>query len=114
MIPLDIAVNDFNQSVVKASLPRQLKLKFKSRCAQQGFKMKAVLETLIYEWVQSGGSLSGFVEPSALKLSGVEEDIKVYIHSSLKMQFKVLCVRQNVAQRQVLYHLIDQWVSRTS
>ncbi len=102
------------ESVVKIRLSKPLKYHFKSLCAKKGLKMKLVLESLIREWVESNGSVSGFIKPLVAKSDITEEDVKAYIHSELKTQFKILCVQHNVPQRFVLYNLIRQWISDAS
>ena len=107
-------VSNLQESVVKVRVPKPLKYHFKSLCAKKGLKMKLVLEALIRKWVRTNGSVSGFIKPLVAKSDITEEDVKAYIHSDLKTQFKILCVRRNVPQRFVLYNLIIHWINEAS
>lgn len=101
--------NETRKVVIKASLPRDLKHQFKSLCAQRGVTMTVVITHLTESWVDTKIS-SDFIReiPSAEEKD--LEDIKVYIAASLKTQFKVVCAQRNLAQRLILYNLIDGWI----
>lgn len=40
-------------AVLKADIPLKLHMKFKSKCAAQGYKMSEVAQALTEEWVES-------------------------------------------------------------
>ncbi len=97
-------------AVIKASIPKALKFRFKALCAQYGLKMSEILEVLISEWVQADGPTSSFMTNILDENRDKIRDIKGYIPSSLKTQFKVLCAQKEVMQRFILYNLIREWV----
>ncbi|YAG13861.1 CopG family transcriptional regulator [Nostoc sp. DSM 114161] len=100
-------------AVIKGSMPKALKFRFKALCAQNGLKMSEVLEVLIGQWVQAEGPTSSFMTNTLDENQDNITYIKAYIPSSLKTQFKVLCAQREVMQRFILYNLIREWVETT-
>ncbi len=100
-------------TVIKGSMPKALKFRFKALCAQYGLKMSEVLEVLISEWVKADGPTSSFMTDNLDENRDNITYIKAYIPSSLKTQFKVLCAQREVMQRFILYNLIREWVETT-
>lgn len=101
-------------AVIKGSMPKALKFRFKALCAQYGLKMSEVLKVLISEWVQADGPTSSFMTNTWDENRDNIADIKGYIPSSLKTKFKVLCAQKEVMQRFILYNLIREWVETSS
>lgn len=100
-------------TVIKGSMPKALKFRFKALCAQYGLKMSEVLEVLISEWVKADGPTSSFMANTLDEDRDNITHIKAYIPSSLKIQFKVLCAQREVMQRFILHNLIREWVETT-
>ncbi|MBE9044546.1 hypothetical protein IQ255_09030 [Pleurocapsales cyanobacterium LEGE 10410] len=93
--------------VIKADIPRDLKLKFKVLCTQKELTMSEVIKELIKKWIQANKPISNFIfVPSEEDY----ENVKGYIPKSLKTQFKVFCTRKRVTMCSVLYNLINEWV----
>ncbi|MBC1240764.1 hypothetical protein VF14_22870 [Nostoc linckia z18] len=100
-------------AVIKGTMPKVLKFRFKALCAQYGLKMSEVLQVLISEWVQADGPTSSFMTDTLDENRDNITDVKAYIPSFLKTRFKVLCAQREVMQRFILYNLIREWVERT-
>jgi hypothetical protein len=100
------------RAIVKGSVPRSLKLQFKILCTEKELEMSSVLECMIRRWIHADAPISDiskFIERSN-RLNEVLEDVKGYIPKSLKIQFKLCCVRRRVKIRDVLYKLINEWI----
>nr|ADN17858.1 conserved hypothetical protein [Gloeothece verrucosa PCC 7822] len=95
--------------VVKASIPSSLKLKFKVICVQKNLNMSDVIESLIREWILNNGPTNEF-EYLEDVLNETYEDIKGYLPSSLKLEFKVLCTQKKLKIRFVITNLIQKWI----
>ncbi|GAB1543512.1 hypothetical protein NUACC21_61870 [Scytonema sp. NUACC21] len=93
--------------VVKAAIPKTLKIQFKVLCVRKELEMSQVLEDLIRQWIQAGAPVSKF----SVDLSNQDsEDVKAYVPKSLKLEFKLLCTQKKITIRSVLYGLIEQWL----
>ncbi|MHC5820640.1 MAG: hypothetical protein ACYT04_33430 [Nostoc sp.] len=99
--------------VIKGSMPKALKFRFKGLCGQYGLTMSEVLQVLISEWVKANGPTSSFMTNALDENRDNITHIKAYIPSSLKIQFKVLCAQREVMQSFILYNLILSWVETT-
>jgi hypothetical protein len=97
------------RSVLKVSLPKQLKYEFKSRCAERGITMTFALEQLTEYWLKSE-DFSDFPCEIPSNEDNDLEDLKTYITASRKKQFKVACAEREIAQRLVLYSLLKRWI----
>jgi hypothetical protein len=93
--------------IIKGSVPGSLKLQFKVLCTQKDLHMSEVLERLISQWIQADTPIVNFVTDLAEE---DYEEVKGYIPSDLKIQFKVLCTQKKIKMRFVLYNLIYEWV----
>ena len=101
-----------NRTVIKIDIPKKLKLKFKLMCTQNELTMSNVLETLIKKWIQAECCLEGFIlEPSREEEL---EELKGYISESLKIDFKIFCVKKGITMRFTLYNLINCWLETKS
>jgi hypothetical protein len=93
--------------IVKGSIPKELKLRFKVVCIQKELEMSTILESLIEKWIQTGAPLP----KNAIDFSNKDfEDVKGYIPKPLKIQFKVLCTQKQTQMRSVMYNLIHEWL----
>ncbi|WP_245602823.1 hypothetical protein [Gloeothece verrucosa] len=71
--------------------------------------MSDVIESLIREWILNNGPTNEF-EYLEDVLNETYEDIKGYLPSSLKLEFKVLCTQKKLKIRFVITNLIQKWI----
>ena len=99
------------RTVIKVDLPKNLKFQFKVLCTQKNLTMSNVLEKLIEKWIQADFNFDSLiVEPSREE----NEELKGYISTSLKIDFKILCIQKGITMRSALYNLIDCWLKTES
>lgn len=98
--------------VIKANIPSSLKLRFKVLCAYQKVTISSVLEHLIEKWIQANTPINNFIKNQS---SGEElKELKGYIPESLKVQFKVSCVRKSITMKYALHNLIGKWMKASN
>ncbi|WGV26213.1 hypothetical protein [Halotia branconii] len=103
---MTVAKNEIREfEVVKGTIPKSLKIKFKVFCVQKNLEMSEVLETLIRQWIQTDAPVSQLSDNLAQEEL---EELKGYVPKTLKSQFKSLCKQKRVTMRSVLYALIIQ------
>lgn len=93
--------------IAKAAISSELKLQFKILCAQQGLNMSMMSEQLLRDWLITRNPS---FEQTELSSETDMEVVSVYVPESLKVELKVLCMKEKVTMTYVLSQLIKNWV----